>query len=209
MLRSRSDQIPRSGVAFERCTKVVTSIWANGDVGPVCIHFAPSSHISRDVIAKMNTAYKGRLWVTISRTPNHFMDAESTLDYWELCLAPAFAHRRAKLGMADDSAVGGLLFDKFCGNDATSSGAAARRDVFSTRNNIKILEPILGGGSAKTQPCDGAHSYFRQVTDAAEDHILGESSDPLKRNLLEQLMSESVGSLKKEITAEEVTPRSS
>ena len=71
--------------------------------------------------------------------------------------------------METDSKVGALLFDKFGGNEADLHGSAVRRDLWCRRNNVVALEAIVGGGSAKGQPCDGAHAYFRQATDWAED----------------------------------------
>ena len=46
------------------------------------------------------------------------------------------------------------------------------------------MEPIIGGGSAKAQPCDAAHAFFRQMTDVAEDYFAGNSDDIFKRKIL-------------------------
>ncbi len=79
------------------------------------------------------------------------------------CLADAFAHRRQRLGVSPDT-EGAVLFDKFTGNEAAYDGLELRRQVWSARERIRILEPILGGGSAKHQPCDAVHGVFRHIT---------------------------------------------
>ncbi len=184
---------------------VVTSVWGNGDLGPVCIHFAASANVPNDLIKRVNEEFNNRLWVTVSRRDNHFMSADATVDYWEHCLSPAFRARRAALNMSDDSEVGALLFDKFGGNEATSKGYATRRDLWCKRNNVVALEPIIGGGggSAKGQPCDGAHAYFRQLTDAAEDHCLQQGTDPLARRMLDDIFMGKFGSYQRELTPEQ------
>ncbi len=44
---------------------VVTSLWGNGDPGPVCIHFAASANVPNDLIKRVNEEFNGRLWVTV------------------------------------------------------------------------------------------------------------------------------------------------
>ena len=75
--------------------------------------------------------------------------------------------------------------------------------MWCRRNNVVALEPIVGGGSAKGQPCDGAHAYFRQSTDWAEDYFLGNVNDPLKRQMLQDLLMDKNGGAKRELTAEQ------
>ena len=50
------------------------------------------------------------------------------------------------------------------------------------------MEPIIGGGSAKAQPCDAAHAFFRQMTDLAEDYFVGNSEDIFKRKVLTEFL---------------------
>ena len=83
-----------------------------------------------------------------------FYIIEATVQYYEHCLATAFQYRRLKLAQEDgtDPAVikpGGVLFDKFTGNEATSGGHQRRREAFSRKNSIRLLDAIPGHGSAE------------------------------------------------------------
>ncbi len=62
--------------------EVVTSIWGNGDTGPLFVHL-PESGASAQFVADVNTKFGGKLKVVISRTGSHFMNAEATIVYYE------------------------------------------------------------------------------------------------------------------------------
>ena len=62
--------------------KVVTSIWGNGDTGPLFVHL-PESSSSAHIVADLNAKFGGKLKVVISRTGSHFMNAEATIVYYE------------------------------------------------------------------------------------------------------------------------------
>ena len=101
---------------------VVTSTWGDGTIGPLCIQFSPSSHVSPQICDVMNQRYEGRLWVTINKRETHFFDSESTLCYWHGCLTPGFQHRRRILQEMDDwsssDRKGAIMFDQFTGNES-------------------------------------------------------------------------------------------
>ena len=159
------DEVVRPKVARNRMAyTVVSSICGNGDPGPIAVHYAEDAGISQAAMQELNSDYKGRLRVCSSMLDTHFMNAESTVRYWEGCLTPAFERRRSLLGMTDDSRAGALLFDKFTGNDAETCGHKRRPDMWLRKNHVIMLDAILGGGSAKGQPCDGAHAHFRRLT---------------------------------------------
>ena len=62
--------------------EVVTSIWGNGDTGPLFVHL-PESSSSAHIVADLNAKFGGKLKVVISRTGSHFMNAEATIVYYE------------------------------------------------------------------------------------------------------------------------------
>ena len=110
--------------------------------------------------------------------------------YWEGCLTPGFEHRRNMLNMKSDCQAGGLLYDKFTGNDGNASGQQTRRELWQRKNNVTVVEQIPGGGSAKGQPCDAAHAHWRRLTDKGESQLLGLINDVVQRQRLEALLKE-------------------
>ena len=110
--------------------------------------------------------------------------------YWDGCLTPGFEHRRNMLNMKSDCQAGGLLFDKFTGNDGNASGQQTRRELWQRKNNVTVVEQIPGGGSAKGQPCDAAHAHWRRLTDKGESQLLGLINDVVQRQRLEALLKE-------------------
>ena len=94
----------------------VTSIWSTGHPGPLAINFSESAHVPTAMVQKFNEDFKGRLWISISKTSTHYFTAELTMEYWDHALTPAFDRRRRFLEMKDDTERGAIIFDRFTGN---------------------------------------------------------------------------------------------
>ena len=164
---------------------VVTSLWANGDQGPLVFVFAENT-MPKAVMQRLNDAYRGEIFIMSSgKENNHMMDAESTVQMWQKVYGPAFSKRRTHLGLTRQAAKGRLMFDAFTGNASTSDGTDRRRQVWLGENNITTMQGD-GGWSVHGQPADCIHAYLRRLTDNYEDVLYGFSVNPLKRKRLEE-----------------------
>jgi len=68
-----------------------------------------------------------------------------------------------------------------------AKGYEKRRQLWSDTNNVKIIESLPGGGSAKGSPCDAVHAKWRALTDQGEAHLLGHTDDVVTRQRLEEV----------------------
>ncbi len=158
----RQPNVAQSRMPHTTCT----SIWASGEHGPLTMVFE-AAYVSQKRVDAVNAKYKGRAWVMRSTTDTHFFNADTTIRMWTHCLKPAFASRRAKLGLQGKK--GAVMFDAFTGNTATLKGHDAIRDSLALEMNVEILPPIPGRGSSVLQPCDQVHQHCRFLNDCAEE----------------------------------------
>lgn len=86
--------VPRTEhVLGARCgVTAVTSLWANGEVGPlgICV---PTGSVKRSFIQEINSAYHASIYIFESGSESHFMTAETTLQYLTELIAPAACSR--------------------------------------------------------------------------------------------------------------------
>jgi len=81
----------------------------------------------------------------------------------------------------DAKHTAGLLADAFSGNSAVTKGEDLRRRKWAKSANAGFLPKPPGGWSAKGQPCDAFHAYFRLLTDQYEDQCLGYGHNLFRR----------------------------
>ena len=73
--------------------------------------------------------------IMTTRRDTHFMCGETTVEYFERLIGPAFRRKRAELGLVGER--GGLLADAFGGNN---KGDLTRvRERFARKFNIQLL----------------------------------------------------------------------
>ena len=72
-----------------------TSLWANGDVGPLTYIFADGV-FPHKLVEEMNTKYAGKAHIIVSGKTTHFMDGPTTLKMWQQSFTPALARRRER-----------------------------------------------------------------------------------------------------------------
>jgi hypothetical protein len=119
---------------------VVTSIWGNGDVGPLVYFFAAGTFPQKEA-DRLNKKFRGRLYICFAAGDTHFMCGETTLRVWEEFYTYVLHQRRIKMDMRDDVAC--LLFDSFTGNSSGQNSLSSRRDLWMKTNNCiaEKLEP--------------------------------------------------------------------
>lgn len=71
----------RSGIS------AVSSIWGNGDLGPLAMCVSSGS-LKRTFVSEINQCYHGSIYIFESGSESHFMTAETTLLYLAELVAP-------------------------------------------------------------------------------------------------------------------------
>ena len=103
-------------IAFSPRT-VTTSSWIDGTKGPLFIIVTKGSAASkadRKKIEEINEQFRGELVVHTSVNNKHMFTKETTIQYLNEIVAPAFRQRREQLNL-DASHRGLLLWDAFGG----------------------------------------------------------------------------------------------
>jgi len=62
---------------------VTTSIWGNGDPGPITIVLGEGV-FPTNLIDSLNKKYEGQVYVMTSGCDTHFMDTDSTIKMWQM-----------------------------------------------------------------------------------------------------------------------------
>lgn len=183
-------EIVNNGVRQSRFPyTTTTSVWGNGDCGPLVFVFKQDSY-SRKVAQKLNAEYRDQIHIIYSGSDeSHFMNGESTVRMWESCYGGLFARRRAQLGLTLQDR-GALIFDQFTGNAAAATDL--QRDLFLQTHNLRAVA-LPPKSSAVSQPCDGLHAYWRRLTDAYEEVMMGNAHNPLLRKRVEAIAQNAIG----------------
>ena len=98
------------------------------------------------------------------------MDTDSTIEYMERVLAPAFCRKRGELFakglIASTNVPGGIVADRFSGN--YSAMAKTLKAKFQACLNVYTLDEdtMVGGFSKFGKPCDKLHALWRVLCDA-------------------------------------------
>lgn len=81
--------VPRTEHVLNSRTGItaVSSIWGNGDLGPLAMCVANGS-LKRTFIAEINQCYHGAIFIFESGSESHYMNAETTLLYLSELIAP-------------------------------------------------------------------------------------------------------------------------
>ena len=173
----------------------VSSTWSDGSPGPVAFNVKHGILLEKD-IKKINRSQLGLVYIMVSNTESHFMNADTTLELFRELYGPAFHARRRFLEL-DDTAPGLLLADAFTGNHASLKGEQERRALLKEEFNIIPPITLPGGWSAKGQPCDQIHDKFRRILDGKLDAVLGLDGSILSRRLYEELPIGCTGTIKR------------
>ena len=138
---------------------------------------------------KQCQAYRGEIYIMTSGKETHFMDADCTIEIWEKCYGPALAARRKSLGMTRANKAC-FVYDGFTGNEASAS--KRRREMLMEEHNVTTSQ-LEAHASARMQPCDAVHGFWRATTDLYEDVAFGFNDDPLARHTLEGFLCDEIG----------------
>jgi len=184
---SGNDEVSVAPVVGQRIGYTcVTSLWGNGDLGPLVFVFAENV-LPMKLMSYLNETYKGEIFImTSGKAETHFMCGETTVQMWEQVYTGAFSARRVALGLTRSDARGCLMHDAFTGNDADRDGLHDRRERWLKANNASVLAGP-GGWSVHGQPADCIHAYWRRLCDTYEDVSFGYDTNPLKRRRLEDI----------------------
>jgi len=109
---------------------VVTSLWASGECGPLCI-VLPLGFLSDGDLGTLQQKYSPDVYFISSKSTSHFMTADTVVTYFDDVLADAFARRRRLLahryGKSFDDEWGAILCDSFSGHHAMAGGSDIQR----------------------------------------------------------------------------------
>ncbi|CAK9063017.1 unnamed protein product [Durusdinium trenchii] len=140
---------------------IVTSVWGNGEAGPLCI-VLPLGFISAEEQLALQEQFQPAVHFISSGRGTHFMNSDSVVDYLENVVGPSFERRRATLAerynQSFEEEYGALLADSFTGHHTETEGYDIQRQAFSKQFRILLPEKQPGGWSAAGQPCDAFHA---------------------------------------------------
>ena len=178
-----------------------TSVWGDGTRGPlgICV---PEGMLKASFIAGMNAKYVGKVYMFTSGSQSHFMNADTTVEFLEALVAPAYKLQRKKHKL-DHSTVGMLQCDAFAGNFADNAGEHLRRKQIAREMNVLLPDVQPGGWSAKGQACDKINGHYKHRVDIYVDKKLGYDHNLLSRPQFEDCVLGPTGTLAKKLPPEE------
>lgn len=109
---------------------MVTSLWGNGECGPLTIVF-PVGFLKDEEVAKLQQQFAPDVYFLSSGRSSHFMNAEVVVEFLDSVLGDAFEKRRTRLaerfGRSFQDEWGILLADSFTGHHAQNQGSDLQR----------------------------------------------------------------------------------
>ena len=111
---------------------IVTSVWGNGEAGPLCI-VLPLGFISAEEQLALQEQFQPAVHFISSGRGTHFMNSDSVVDYLENVVGPSFERRRATLAerynQSFEEEYGALLADSFTGHHTETEGYDIQRTL--------------------------------------------------------------------------------